>query len=211
MDEIIIRAFAAGADEACLIPARQIPVNPDLAKLCKDPRCADYGRAPGCPPHSPGPKGFRNLQNKSEQALVIRLKVLETDLMTDRCNVIMERLQSIAALLEQQALIMGYSDAMAFAGGSCKRIFCHQYNDCPVLSENGKCRFPDRARPSMSSFGIDLLALMEVCGWPAQFVNMEDEPSIFRQSWVAAIILLGSRKSKLELSCRESIQCEDIS
>ena len=204
MDELIIRAYAAGADEACLIPANQVPINPDLAKLCREPRCADYGQAPGCPPYCSGPAGFRLLRQSSREALVLRIQGPESDLMTSRSNAVMKRLQSLAANLEEEALRLGYQHAQAYAGGSCKRIFCHEDDECPVIAGTGPCRYPHQARPSMSGFGIDLLALMDICGWPAQFIDLKKEASATRQSWVAALVLLGPRQPK-KLSCLESV------
>jgi hypothetical protein len=59
-------------------------------------------------------------------------------------------LHEIAAGIENSAVKMGFSDAQAYAGGSCKRIFCHDHPECRVISEKGSCRNPDYARPSMS-------------------------------------------------------------
>ena len=131
MDELIIRAYAAGADEACLIPANQVPINPDLAKLCREPRCADYGQAPGCPPYCSGPAGFRLLRQSSREALVLRIQVPESDLMTSRSNAVMKRLQSLAGQSGRGSIAAGISACPAYAGGSCKRIFCHEDDECP--------------------------------------------------------------------------------
>jgi len=180
--DLVAQAFAAGASRACLIPADRIRTNPELADLCTPDSCSEYGLAPTCPPYVSGPAGFRQLQQRCDQALVIRLDVPEEALRTERRTLVFRKLQEIAAGLEQAALRNGCREAYAFAGGSCKKLFCHQEPDCAVL-----------ARKSMSGFGIDLLALMRTCNWPATFIDIGKPADKNKLSWVAALILLGPR------------------
>jgi predicted metal-binding protein len=92
--------------------------------------------------------------------------------------------------VEQAAGEMGHSNSKAFAGGSCKDLFCHDFPACRVLSEGGECRFPQHARPSMSGFGINVLELMKVCGWPANIVR-KAESGTDSMSWIAGLVLVG--------------------
>ncbi|MBF0303072.1 MAG: hypothetical protein HQK73_08530, partial [Desulfamplus sp.] len=77
-----------------------------------------------------------------------------------------------------------FSHARAFAGGSCKNIWCFSYPECPVL-----CRNPDKARPSMSGFGINVMKLMQSAGWNSEKakISHNDADNI---SWLAGLILL---------------------
>jgi predicted metal-binding protein len=86
---------------------------------------------------------------------------------------------------------MGFIKAKAFAGGSCKQIFCVEHGACRVLSEEGECRNPEYARPSMSGFGINVSKLMEVCGWPADIKTTGTEASKDPLSWVAGLVMVG--------------------
>ena len=74
---------------------------------------------------------------------------------------IMKLLCEIVAGIEQAAVKTGYLNSKSFAGGSCKRIFCHDYTDCRVLSEGGEWQNPRYAQPSMSGFGINVSMLMQ--------------------------------------------------
>ncbi len=197
MSDIINQALALGCSRAKLIPADQIQVKDELAQLCQPDSCEEYGLAPTCPPHIAGPAGFRHLQQLCQQALVLRIDVFEQDLLGAQRTTIFRNLQEIVARMEVNALGSGYSAAHGFAGGSCKRLFCADEAHCTVLTQKAPCRFPDRARPSMSGFGIDLLALMQSCDWPATFIDSNNPQDHERRSWVAALILLAGRPTPL--------------
>ncbi len=196
MSDIIEQALKLGCTCAKLIPAAQIQVKTELAELCQPGSCAEYGLAPTCPPHVSGPEGFKQLQESYQQALILRLEVLEQDLLGEQRIAIFRNLQKLVAHLEKYALANGFSAACGFSGGSCKRLFCEQEPGCAVLTENAPCRYPDQARPSMSGFGIDLLALMKTCDWPATFIDSHNPQDYSRKSWVAALILLAEPSSQ---------------
>jgi len=74
-------------------------------------------------------------------------------------------LHEVAAGIERSAVRKGYPESKAYAGNSCKKIFCGDHPRCRVTGEGGECRNPDRARPSMSGFGINVSKLMQAAGW----------------------------------------------
>lgn len=182
-------AFFLGAGEAKIIPAGAVTVKNHLADLCWEPGCDYYGLSPGCPPHVFGPEGFRELRKKARLALVIRIMVPTAALFSDEGVGILRLLHETTAGVERAAVQMGFW-ARAFAGGSCKKIFCGDRAACAVLETSGECRHMDFARPSMSGFGIDVSALMTACGWQAHPADREKsrEDSL---SWVAGLVLLG--------------------
>jgi predicted metal-binding protein len=71
----------------------------------------------------------------------------------------------LAASTEEKAIELGFENSQAFAGNSCKQLFCSGYAQCRVVFQDGKCRNPHLARPSMSGYGIDVSALMQKAGW----------------------------------------------
>ncbi len=81
---------------------------------------------------------------------------------------IFELLHGTAAFVESQANALGFTRARAFAGGSCKTIFCHDKPKCKRLLKKAICRHPDTARPSMSGFGINVGKLINAAGWDAE-------------------------------------------
>ncbi len=165
-DELVQAALklGAGAVDARLIPASDILVEDELAEMCREPRCSNYGLSKSCPPHVPGPAAMREWLRHYEHAVFIKIDVPSDLLQTDELQDIFKLLHEISAGVEKLALEQGYSCAKAFAGGSCKLIFCRDHEGCRVLTEGGECRNPRYARPSMSGFGINVSKLKELAG-----------------------------------------------
>ena len=191
LKELIKQASQSGASGAAAISASDISVEDDLAKLCREPRCESYGLSTSCPPYVSGPSGFRELLKNFKHAIVIKIDVpLEILLSSERSD-IMRMLHEIVAGIEQAAVKTGYPGSKAFAGGSCKKIFCHDYEACRVLTEGGECRNPQHARPSMSGFGINVSKLMKVAGWTMNRYTSEADPDIASTAPICGLILIG--------------------
>ena len=191
LKELIKQACRSGASGATAISTGDIYVEDDLANLCREPRCESYGLSTSCPPHVSGPSGFRELLKSFKHAIVIKIDVpLEILLSSERSD-IMKLLHEIVAGIEQAAVKTGYTSSKAFAGGSCKKIFCHDYEACRVLTEGGECRNPRYARPSMSGFGINVSKLMKVAGWTMNRYNSEADPDTASTAPICGLILIG--------------------
>jgi len=121
--------------------------------------------------------------------LVIRIVVPSSVLFSDERREVMAFLHELVAKVELAAIENGFAKSKAFAGGSCKDLFCFDEVDCNVLSGRGDCRNPDRARHSMSGYGVNVSELIKTCGWKSNIKTKEpgDDP----MSWVAGIVLLG--------------------
>ena len=191
LKELTQLACRSGASDATAISTGDILVEDDLANLCRKPRCESYGLSTSCPPHVSGPSGFRELLKSFKHAIVIKIDVpLEILLSSERSD-IMRLLHEIVAGVEQAAVKTGYSSSKAFAGGSCKKIFCHDYEGCRVLTEGGECRNPMHARPSMSGFGINVSKLMQAAGWTMNRYNSETNPDVSSTAPICGLILIG--------------------
>ncbi|GBC60289.1 hypothetical protein DENIS_1240 [Desulfonema ishimotonii] len=191
LQELVRLACLSGASDARIIASDDISVEDNLAQFCSTPQCESYGLSPSCPPHVSGPSGFRKLQTRLRHAVAVRIIVPSAALFSDERGDIMRLLHEIVADVEQAAVRMGCSGSKAFAGGSCKKIFCRDYADCRVLSDGGECRYPQYARPSMSGFGINVSKLMKTCGWPADINVHEAKSDADSMTWVAGLILIG--------------------
>jgi len=191
LKELIQLAFRSGASGATAISTGDILVEDDLAKLCREPQCESYGLSTSCPPHVSGPSGFRKLLKKFKHAIVIKIDVPLEILLSSERRDIMKLLHEIAAGIEQAAVKTGYPSSKAFAGGSCKKIFCHDYDGCRVLTEGGECRNPRYARPSMSGFGINVSKLMQAAGWTMNRYNSEANPDTASTAPICGLILIG--------------------
>ncbi len=182
-------AMSLGATNVAIRSTTDIKVDEKLVSFCKDPRCPNYGLSPSCPPHVSGPDGFRELLEDRSHVLVIRIVVPSSVLFSDERREVMAFLHELVAKVELAAIENGFAKSKAFAGGSCKDLFCFDEVDCNVLSGRGDCRNPDRARHSMSGYGVNVSELIKTCGWKSNITTKE--PSDDPMSWVAGIVLLG--------------------
>jgi predicted metal-binding protein len=191
LSHLIESACRLGASNAKVIRTEEISIEDDLANLCREPQCENYGQAASCPPYVSGPSGFRELLKDFRQAVVFKLDVPSESLFSSERQDIFRLLHEIAAGIEQSAVQMGYPNSKAFAGGSCKRIFCQDRPDCPVVSEGGDCLYPDHARQSMSGYGINVSKLMQVAGWTMNRATPESTPSQAGIATICGLVLLG--------------------
>jgi len=189
--ELTSLACRRGASRAGIIWAGDIPVKEELAEYCRPPQCENYGLSKSCPPHVSGPSGFRVLRKNCPYGIVIRIDVPTEILFSDQRTEIMQLLHETVAGVEQHASQMGYARSKAFAGGSCKKIFCRDHPDCRFLSEKKSCRHPQHTRPSMSGFGIDVSALMIAAGWSGKMDTHNQNPDPASMTWVAGLVLIG--------------------
>jgi len=191
VDHLISLAIELGATGAEVIDSSQISVEESLAALCNgDPPCEQFAMAPGCPPHVSGPSGFRIWQRESAHAIVVKIEIPSATLFSEERREVMQLLHEVVATVEQRAKKSGFYNARAFAGGSCKNIWCSAHTVCRVLSNGGECRNPDRARPSMSGFGINVTKLMQCAGWNSAKAIRTPSNAAESTSWVAGLILL---------------------
>jgi len=189
LEPLVRLSFSLGASKARVISSNDILVEKNLAELCVN-NCENYGLSINCPPHVSGPEGFCQIKKNCRHAVVLRIDLPSAILFSSERGEIMQLLHEIVSEVEQAAIQTGYVQSKAFAGGSCKKIFCHDHAECRVLSKNGECRYP-RARPSMSGFGINVSELMKTCGWSPDVHARASESKTDSMSWVAGLILIG--------------------
>ena len=161
-------AYDLGATGAALLDFENIIAEDRLAAMCREPRCPDYGLSASCPPHVPGPEYFRGLLERMRAALFFKLDLPAYILLggyNDDRRDIMRLVHEIAAGVENAARSMGAADSTAFAGGSCKKVFCHEHPKCRVVDLKSECRHPGAARPSLSGFGVNIKKMAGSVGW----------------------------------------------
>lgn len=188
-EELEQLAMSLGATNVATRLTTDIKVEEELVSFCKDPRCPNYGLSPSCPPHVSGPDGFRKMLEDRSHVLVVRIVVPSAVLFSDERTEVMAFLHELVATVELSAIEKGYTKSTAFAGGSCKDLFCFAEDDCNVLAGRGECRNPDKARQSMSGFGVNVSHLIKTCGWESNI--KVKEPHDDQMTWVAGIVLLG--------------------
>ena len=190
-EKLIQLARSLGATEAGLIASTEISIEDHLAGFCREPGCEKYGLSASCPPHVGGPSELRELVKTLAQALVFKIDLPTEILLSSDRREVMQLVHEIAARVEAAACSMGAVRSRAFAGGSCKSIFCHDLPDCQVVDAGGPCRNPGLARPSMSGFGINVAKLLEKAGWQMWRADDDDQANRESMGTVAGLVLIG--------------------
>lgn len=191
LKELVQLARQSGASDAAAISTNDISVEDDLANLCREPTCENYGLSTSCPPHVPGPSVFREWLKMMKHAVIIKIDIPMEILLSGERRDVMRLLHEIASEIERSAVEHGYPNSKAFAGGSCKKIFCQDHPDCRVLSGVGECRNLQHARPSMSGFGINVSKLMKAAGWHMNWDVSKAGPGQGLMGTVCGLVLIG--------------------
>ena len=190
LNKLVETALSLGASAAKVLPSTEIISEERLANFCIEPRCPAYGLSASCPPYVAGPEGFHQLQHTHQDAVAIKIDVLAAALFGDDRPLVLRVLHEVVSGVEHEAVRLGYSQSQAFAGGSCKQIFCSEEADCRKVSQ-GICRHPEIARPSMSGYGIHVAKLMESCGWDTKMITHDTQPEEGTISWTAGLVMIG--------------------
>lgn len=191
LKELIRLARGLGMSSAAVVSTNDIVIDDGLAEMCLKPGCENYGLSPSCPPHVGGPSRFRELKEQFEYALVVKIDVPRSILLSGEVRDVMRLLHEIVSHVEGAAMEMGYPDSRAFAGGSCKKLFCPDHADCRVLAGDGDCRNPEHARPSMSGFGIDVARLMQAADWTLEESGHDGGSGGTSTAPVCGLVLVG--------------------
>jgi predicted metal-binding protein len=190
LKKLIQHAYRSGATHVAIVSTTDIIVDDNLAKMCREPRCENYGLSKSCPPHVSGPSAFRKQLEKYDQAIFFKIDVPSKILYSSDRRELFQLLHEIAAGIEHMAIKMGFANAQAFAGGSCKEIFCHDHPECLAISEEGKCRNPRYARPSMSGFGINVAKLIETAGWTESEDTHDADSATTKMAYIFGLVLI---------------------
>ena len=164
-----------GASAAVTIPASDVIIGERVRPKCFAPRCLRAGETPNCPPYAPDLDLVRGAMSRFSWAVLFKCDVApiedyvpgsgRTKADKRRTLSFHRKGSEVVCALERHAYKDGYHRAIGFGGGSCKDYLCDGL-PCQFL-DSGRCRFPQRARPSMEAVGMDVLSLVHQAGWKA--------------------------------------------
>jgi predicted metal-binding protein len=156
------QAKRSGFSFARVIEAGEIVVEPWVRLKCRF-GCDLYGRSLCCPPASPDEQEMGALISRYRYALVVQG--------TPPSDSFHEQLLA----LERAVFLAGYPDALAFGAGPC--------TVCSTCPEDGRCRFPGKARPSLEACGVDVYRTARQAG-------LSLSPVLHRQGYVKYVGLV---------------------
>jgi predicted metal-binding protein/predicted nicotinamide N-methyase len=159
---LVARAHQAGFPFARVIETRDIAVEPWVRLKCQF-GCPGYGSTLTCPPFSPDETKMREILSSYSHALLVQgtppSKQFHGNLLA----------------LERDLFLSGCAEALAFGAGPC--------TVCSECRPEGRCRFPDQARPSLEACGVDVYATARRAGLSLQ-------PVTHRQGYVKYVGLV---------------------
>jgi predicted metal-binding protein len=164
---LLAQAKRLGFSFARIIEAGEIAIAPWVRLKCRF-GCPYYAVSLSCPPASPGEEEMGRIISGYGRALLVQG--------VPPSKWFHERLLA----LERSVFLAGYPEALAFGAGPCPV--------CPSCPEDGRCRFPERARPSLESCGVDVYLTASKAG-------LSLSPVLHRQGYVKYVgLVLFDRK-----------------
>jgi predicted metal-binding protein len=189
LEELKKNALNFGATDAKTISTKIISIQDDIIELCREPLCEGFGTSIYCPPHAMKPDEFREEIRQYQHALFFKTDVDPEILLSDRRYEAFRTIYEITTQLEAISLDAGYSISKGLAAGSCKPVFCMNY-ECQALIDGTSCRYPSRARPSMEALGINVFKLIEDVGWEIHPITSESDPASVPGGLLAGMVLV---------------------
>ena len=189
LDKLKKNALNLGATDAKVISTNIISIQDDIIELCREPLCEGYGTSIYCPPHAMKPGEFREEIRQYQHALLFKTDVDPEILLSDMRYEAFRAIYEITTRLETISLDAGYRLSRGLAAGSCKPVFCMNY-ECQALINGTSCRYPSLARTSMEALGINVFELIEHVGWEIHPMTRESDPASVPGGVLAGLVLV---------------------
>ncbi len=201
-------ALQRGADDAVLLPAEDVIVDPRVRLKCMIPKCYMSGSCGHCPPHGQSIQEVRQCVAAHQYGIFFRLKVkssiiaarqihhaIDTGIVDRHGNAVnlgghYILVFTIVKILQKHAKKMGYS-TYGFAAGNCRDPFCHLKPNCQDLMTDRGCRHPQLSSFSMESCGMDVYTMAARVGWDQYPIGGSTEPDSVPGGRLMGLVLIG--------------------
>jgi len=150
---------------AAMIDPTKIRYSEEFRRLCEQNKCGHYGKNWMCPPAVGPYEDLKAKANRYKGGLVFQT-VHQLSHSRDR-KALREAFkahdESLNKIIKHLRDRYSIEEILPLGAGPC--TYCEE-----CAFHNGEeCRFPDRAVASLESHGIDVGALMNLCGMPYKF------------------------------------------
>ncbi len=162
--ELIQTALDCGATKAAIVGQDAIVLNASFRALCEANRCGIYGRCYTCPPDvGPVEELMARVRSYDKGLFYQTIDSLEDSFDIEGMQEAKKRFVQVGQrLLDTLRPALG-EGALHLSGGGCG--LCEQ---CAKIT-NEPCRHPDRALPSLESYGMDVFNTSK--NTPLKYVN----------------------------------------
>ena len=141
--ELIQEALDLGCEKAKVISTKAISLAHWVKLQCQF-GCSNHGKLFTCPPFTPESEEMAEILEEYDQALLIYVN--------HDTNV-----QEVVIHLETRFKQKGYQKAFALGAQPC--------NLCDPCTISTFCQYPEKARPTLQAFGIDVQSTIDKNGW----------------------------------------------
>ncbi len=204
-------AVKRGADDAVVISAADVIVDPRVRFKCMIPRCYMSGSCGHCPPHGYSTQQTRDIVSGYGRAVFFRVGVKSTIIAADNVHEAIESgvmdagghalnlggyyilVFSIVKILQKTAEAEGYR-THGFAAGNCRDPFCHLRPVCQSLMTDRGCRHPNLSSFSMESTGMDVYRMAARVGWQQYPIGGSCQPDSVPRGSLMGLVLVGQKK-----------------
>ena len=219
LEKFRIFAEKHGADDAVVIDAQDVILDPRVRLKCMIPRCYMSGGCGHCPPHGYGLDAVNDVVEQHSRAIFFRVKVPSNIIAAKGLDRTLESrildangaalnlggyymlVSTIVKLIQKQAFETGYLSQAGFAAGNCRSTFCRLQPTCQLMT-HGVCRHETLSSPSMESCGIDAFTMGARVGWNVYPIGGSCIPEKVPNGTLMGLVLLRT------LDERESVEPE---
>jgi len=206
--ELRFYAESRGADDALIIPAAAVVVDPRVRFKCLIPRCYTVGACSHCPPHGFSPRRTREIVSRYHFGIFFRVLVPSAHIaeatfpenyrqntMDEGGNMLLMGMRfmlalTVVRLVEKEAHDLGYRPTQGFAAGNCRDVFCRFQPNCRKLASGGECRHEGLSIPSMESSGIDAMTMAARAGWDVYPIGGSTRPGDIPHGTYVGLVLV---------------------
>jgi len=205
--ELCALAVKHGAEEAVIIPAGDVIVDPRVRFKCMIAPCYESGMCANCPPYGYSVEEVRSTVSAYEKAVFFRVAAEESEVASPSVAWGLEKgvlddagacvmvgayymlCYQIVALMERRARQSGYKP-VGFTAGDCKEVLCFFHAACRAIKDRSKCRHPDLSKPSMEASGMDVYAMAANVGWDIYPIGAGCRPGDVPRGSICGIVLV---------------------
>lgn len=170
--QLIEAALGAGATKAMVIPQEQIVLSAQFRDICATNACGKYGRCYMCPPDVGDIEQLMAEVRKYPRALVYQtISPLEDSFDFEGMAAAGEAHVQVSQRMQEKLASLLPGGFLHLTCGGCRL--------CKVCArrEGKPCVHPDRALPSLESYGIDVYSTVKGTG--LLYVNGKDTVTYF--------------------------------
>jgi predicted metal-binding protein len=201
-------ALQRGANDAVVILASDIILDPRVRLKCMIPKCYMSGRCDHCPPHGFSIKEMNGYISRFQWAMFFRVIVesqiiaakgisnaMSAGIMDNEGNLLnlgakYILISTTTKLLQKRAKEMGYEQTLGFAGGNCHDMFCFLQPTCQALLTKRGCRNDTLSSPSMEACGMDAFLMAAHVGWDVYPIGGTCEPDSVPSGSLMGLVLV---------------------